>query len=235
MNPQEPTQATNAKDPILEAIEGLKAEVNQKFSEYDEKLSSQLSTVTEEVKAAQQPEPEQPKSQWQPQSWDDFVTLAREVGEAQARQVLAERDAQQQKQQEEFTIKQQQVDQNIQQQLVQLEKDGLLPKVGTEGNVDDQGVVARRELLAYAVDLGTPELTKVAKSLKAAHDAGLSFDPGTNQFIRSNPEMPGKYAPVGSSSNRSAATTQSGPTYELIHKAPNLDALIEYANRQYGA
>lgn len=229
MNPDNPTPP--AKDPILEAIEGLKNEVNEKFKAYDERLAS----LPEEVTQAVQPTPaveEQQQSQWQPKSWDDFVALAEQKGEQKAREIIEAQNEQNRKQQEEQTKAQARTGELIDKQLEDLTKEGYLPAVGDRNNSQDAGIAARRELLAYGVHLGVQDidrLPQVASSLKAHHDAGLTFDAQTNSFVRSNPSLAGKYAPVGSSSSRSSATTTNGLTYEAIHKARNLDDIVAYA------
>lgn len=221
------------KDPVLEAIEGLRKEVTDKFSAYDERLAS----LPEELTQVVQPVPpveETPQSQWQPKSWDDFVALAEQKGEQKAREILEARDAQITKQQEDQLKTQAKTGELIDKQLEDLTKEGYLPQVGDRNNTQDAGISARRELLAYGVHLGVQDVSKlpqVAASLKAHHESGLTFDAQTNSFVRSNPSLAGKYAPVGSSSSRSSATTTNGLNYDTIHKARNLDDIVAYAQQ----
>ena len=60
------------------------------------------------------------------------------------------------------------------------------------------------------------------ESIEKFHEAGISYDYKKGFIKKETPQ--GQTAPVGSSSK---TTESSGkPTYDDIHKAPSLDALI---------
>ncbi len=226
--PQPVTPAEPPKsDPVLDAIKELRESVDQRFAEYDERLTNTTEQITEAVTPVE-PEPEKPG--WKPNSWDEFPQLAESKAEEVARRILAEQADAAKKTQDDQRAAEIQTQQSIDKQLEELTKTGVLPTVTTATDPNDPGVAARQELLALCVHLGTPDIPKVAEAVQKYHEAGLSFDPTTKQFLRSNPQMPGKYVPVGSSSARGTATSNTPLSYEQLHKM-SMDQIIEAGQR----
>ena len=241
----EPQQANN-NDELLTAIKGLQASVDDRFKQietkYDEKfgavdtISQTLQQAAEQAERQRQTQQQQQQQGWQPKTWDEIPQMidtrakqiANEVTEARQKAY----DAEVRKRQEQ----EQQLDTEIDQQLEQLEKTGYLPKAQNPNDPNDPGVAARREVLAAASHLETPNLVKVAEQLTSMHQQGLEFDARTNSWARNErlAPLPGQFAPVGSSSGRTG-NTNTGPGYDVIHKAQSMDDLIAYADRHgYG-
>lgn len=231
-NAQSTTNSEGPKpDPILEAINTLRESVDQRFESFDTRLG-QYDEVNNLVRqaaeqAAANPASETPAGSWQPQKWDDFVELARKVGQEEASKIVQAREVEYTKQSQAAADQQAKINAEIDKQLSDLEKEGFLPKIQNQNNPQDPGKLAQKELLALGVFLETTNLSKVAQTLKQNHDAGYTFNVESNSWVKAR--LPGSYAPVGSSSAISGAPQSNGPNYDMIHKARNFDDLIAYA------
>lgn len=237
MNPDDAGAPVNdpKPDPILEELKALREEMSTKIAEVDTKNEERFSQFAEQIKPPEPAPAPAEQAAWQPKTWDDFPRLVEEKGAEVAQKIIDARDAEYNKQQQESQAVQERITKEIDDQLADLEKQGVLPKVENQNNPQDAGVAARRELLALGVYLETPNLVKVAEQMKTNHEAGYAFDVTTNSWTKQERQLPGQYAPVGSSSARSSAPGTSGPSYETINKARNFDDLIQYADQNgYG-
>lgn len=183
-----------------------------------------------------QPQPGQPQAPAQselmarnPQSWADVENFVNEKIQQGVQSGIQgfQNDIQTQAQQEQKA--KQEVDQALDAAVANLEQQGYLPPIANPNDSNDPGRVARRELYGVAAKLGTTDLNAVATTvLPVYHAQGKMYDPITDSLIDANPAVPGRQAPIGSST----ATTGMGPnrpTYEQIHKARSLTELRERA------
>ncbi len=95
------------------------------------------------------------------------------------------------------------INKNFDDQLVELEKAGRIPKVENPDDDKDKGVVARKELFQYGVDFESPNLVKMAN---------------LRDTIKAVPPK-GESAPVGSS----ARTTEVTPNLDYVKDIKNND------------
>jgi hypothetical protein len=227
---------------IEKMIGDLNTSVETKLGEFDTKidgLASENSALREIITQGGNTPPTPPPTEgqpgWQPKSWDDFPALV----DQKAREIIAETVQKGTEEQQRMSAEQQRVQQSIDReidnQLDGLTREKILPPINNARDPNDPGNVARKELLALGVKLETPNLDAVAREvLVPAHERGETFDPTTQTWLRSDPSLAGKYAPVGSSSSRTNSGP-TGPSYDVIRKARTMDDLIAYADQNgYG-
>lgn len=214
-----PKEDPNAK--ILETIDTLKTgleTINTRLDEFDNKLTEISVTPT----------PEQ-QEEWKPKTWDDIPKKVEETAAQVVEEKLSEKEKQEQDARKAEDAKQKQMDTFIDNQMADLEKNGVLPKIENPGDENDPGRAARRELLGFAGMLGTLDLSKASDVLKELHGAGKTYDPRANNmqgaFLRSNATPSGINAPVASS-NRPVGNAPNKPDYKTLHNA-TMDTLIK--------
>ena len=195
-------------------------------------LTDSLATITEKMQPPTEPEDtggEEPYNPSKPgYTWDavrnDWIKDAEEVVEAK----LAEKEQERQEFLEEEQRTKDTIDKDFNDQLGEIEKDGLIPPVKDENNFEDPGRVARREIFGFAASEGTLNLKRAAKTLKIMHDNGYAFDNKVGDFIKTRTSGWGRSAPVGSSSSKTMAS--KGPVdYKTIHNN-SIDRLIELSD-----
>lgn len=238
-----PEQQNN--EAVLAAINSLKAEFNQKFEEQQSTFEERLKPVEdiqqtlEQARQAQlaSQQPQQPQTGWQPKTWDEIPQMIETKAGEIARKTLEERDKAAQTAAERQTNDERELEAQIDRQLSELEKSGYLPHINNPNDYNDPGVATRRELLAAASHMGTPELDKVAGTLAEMHKNDMVFNPQTKTYDTAKgtlTPLPGKFAPVGNSSQH-APGSASGPSYDQIHNARDFDSLMALAEQQgYG-
>lgn len=205
-----------------------------KISETLNGLSESLGTINTRIDSfetqlqsiVQPPAPETPAPAWQPQTWDDIPKLveekATEITQAQLNKVEQER---QQALLEEQQSKEQ-IDKEFDTQLEALEKQGIIKPISNQNDPNDPGKADRRELFSLAAKLETLNLASAAEVLQTIHATGQTYDYQTGKFLRTNTTPAGLQVPVGSSS-QTTGTNQTGPSYDQIHKARDMDSLIK--------
>ena len=224
---KEDTPKDDASKQILDTISSLKESidsVNTRLDEFDTKISD-LSTPSSENK----------EEGWKPKTWDEIPQKAEEIATTIVDQKLSERDEQAKEAQKAEEEKQKKMDAFIDNQMADLEKNGVLPKVEDAANDDDPGRNARRELLGFAGRIGTLDLGKANEVLKVLHESGRTYDPRANNmqgdFLRSNTTPSGINAPVASS-NRPISSTGKQVDYKTLHNA-SMDTLIKSVMPDY--
>jgi len=195
---------------LKESLESIKTDLTTRLDEIEERTKP--------------PEPTPEPEKWEPKDWSDVPAKAKEIAEQVADEKLTAYQEEQKKAAQETADKQAAIDKEIDDAIVKLETDNRLPKVENPDNTDDKGRVARRELLGFAAKMETLNLDKAMEALEKFHEQGIAYDYKSTTFVKTEPAPAGQSAPVGSSSK---TTESSGkPTYDDIHKAPSLDALI---------
>lgn len=253
MNPQAPQAGAPVDNSaVLAAIEALKTdiigEVDKRFTDQGAALEERFKPVDEiqqtleqarqnQIEAQKRQQAANPQPQWVPKSWDEIPQMITAEAQRIAKEELDRRDQAAQTAANRQSNEERELEKQIDDQLTNLERGGYLPPVGNPNDYNDPGVATRRELLAAASHMGTPELDKVALTLSELHKQNIAFNPQTKTYDNvagSLTPLPGKFAPVG---NGSARTPQSGggPSYGDIHAARDFDSLIALAEqRGYG-
>lgn len=230
---------------IEKMIGDLGSSMDSKLKAVDETVSG-LATENAELRkyiegggaSAPAPGANDPKpgeAGWVPKSWDDFPTLVDQRAREIINETIKQGNETQQRMSKEQQDAQAAIDREIDNQLDSLTRDKILPEVANPRDPNDPGNMARKELLALGVKLETPNLDSVARDvLVPAHERGERFDPTSGTWLRSDPPLAGRFAPVGSSSSRTTGSP-SGPSYDVIRKARGMDDLIAYADQHgYG-
>jgi hypothetical protein len=251
MQPQNPgAPADNSA--VLAAIEALKtdivSEVDKRFVDQGAALEERFKPVDEiqqtleaarqnQIEAQRRQQAANPQPQWVPKSWDEIPAMIQTEAARIAKETIDARDQAAQTAATRQSNEERELESQIDSQLVALERGGYLPAVGNPNDYNDPGVATRRELLAAASHMGTPELDKVALTLAELHKQNIAFNPQTKTFDNvagSLTPLPGKFAPVGNGSAR-APQSGGGPSYGDIHAARDFDSLIALAEqRGYG-
>ena len=79
-----------------------------------------------------------------------------------------------------------------------------------------------------AADLGTTNLAEISNNLSNLHAQGIHYDFKSKKYLRTGGVNPGQDSPIGSSGG-SVGSDNSGPKYEIIHKAKSLSELKRLA------
>lgn len=206
LNKNTPPEEKSA-DPVVPEGNDSKEISSEEILGALQNLGSQL----EELKKPAETPTTPGDTKWVPKSWEDVDTRTMEAAE----KALQERERKFQEAQSESQKEQQQLEVEIGKRVDELEKSGRLPKMTDSKNDSDPGVVARRELFAYASRYNTMDFKTVMDDLDAAHKANQYFDYKTFKWTDKSPN-PGKDAPIGSSNHTTPAPTGS-PDYKLIH------------------
>lgn len=236
---------------VLAAIENLKKDITSEFEQrltdqqaaFDERFQpvDEMSQILREarenqIKAQQQQAP-QSQQGWQPKSWDEIPQMIDTRAQEIAKKTLEDRDRAENQRIQSQSREEQELEAQIDRQLSELERSGYLPPVSNPNDYNDPGVATRRELLAAASHMGTPELDKVAGTLAEMHKNNIAFDASTKSYVNvagTLTPLPGKFAPVGNGSQNSPSAS-SGPSYRDIHEARDLDSVMALAEqRGYG-
>lgn len=244
----QPLQGNN--DAVLSAIQSLKTDIT---SEMDKRLQEQQAAFDERLKPvdgiqqtleearrnqqeALERQQQQQQGQYAPKTWDQVrQDAANDAYERMKKEQETQR--QQEQRSRELTVQEEaELEAGIDRQLAELERGGYLPHVGNPNDYNDPGVATRRELLAAASYMGTPELDKVADTLAQMHKNNLVFDARTKTYVDATgtvTPLPGKFAPVGNSSTN-APSGWNGPSQAEIHNM-SMDELTQLAQtRGYG-
>lgn len=245
-------QQPQNNDAVLAAIQALKtdivAEVDKRFTDQGAALEERFKPVDEiqqtleaarqnQIEAERRRQAANPQPSWVPKSWDEIPAMVQTEAQRIAKETLDARDAATKAAADRQTNEERELEKQIDDQLTNLERGGYLPPVHNPNDFNDPGVATRRELLAAASFMGTPELDKVALSLSELHKQNIAFNPQTKTYENvagSLTPLPGKFAPVGNGSAR-APQSGGGPSYGDIHAARDFDSLIALAEqRGYG-
>lgn len=214
-----------------EDVEALKESVNtigESLTALNEKLSGIEEKMTSTV---DEPEPEKEPEDWKPVTWKDVDDRIEEKSETKAQAIIEEKEKQAQEDRENKEKALKVIDDDFDKQISDLEKEGLLVAVKDEDDANDPGRAQRREMFGYAATLGTLNLDKVAKALQREHERGYAFDVKSGDFIATKTGNPGKFAPVGSSSNRASSNEKAPIDYKTIHNM-SVDQLIERSMKE---
>lgn len=210
-------------DTVLEALSTMSAT-------YEEKLSA----MQEEIASLRQPaEPVAPANQnpegWIPKSWDEIPKVVEERAAEATRRVIEENDKARAEAEEMRRTAVKEFDQEIDEQVAKLEKEGKLVPIANQDDPNDPGRIQRRQLFGLASNMGTTQLDQVADTLHIAWNSGQEYDWKSKSFVQSRTKPAGFDAPVTSSSAR----TGSGRpvlTYKDIHNA-KMDQLTKLIDR----
>ena len=220
-----PKDDPNAK--VLESITSLKENldsISTRLDEFDAKIT-EMST----------PAPTNEDQPWKPKTWDEIPQKVEETAAQIVEEKLSERDKQQEEAKQVEVEKQKRMDNFIDNQMIDLEKSGILPKIENAQDDNDPGRSARRELLGFAGHIGTMDLSKASEVLKELHETGKSYDPRANNmqgaFLRSNATPSGITAPVASS-NRPVGNTANKLDYKTLHNS-SMDTIIKSVMPDY--
>lgn len=141
--------------------------------------------VTQQPVAPVVPEPQQQPTKQYDQWGAVFEDTAKQAADI-VDQKLAEREQQNQQVNSQLQQQEQQNQQYIDNTVTQLRTAGYLPPVTNQFDMNDQGKQAENELLGYAISLGSTDLIGAAKELKFRHDAGFKYDYQSKGFIQVN-------------------------------------------------
>lgn len=201
-----------------EKIKSLEESVNA--------LSETVETLTGQISEKSEPQVEE---EWKPDTWKDVESKAEEKAREVVERTLDEKQTEQENYQREEAEALKAIDKDYDQQVANMEKEGLIPPIKDRNNPNDPGMQSRRELFGFAAAHGTPLLTKVGKDLAELHKNGIyySYDPNTGdgQFIRTRTSGYGQSVPVGSSSSRTGGSGRQ-LNYQDLHRR-SMDSLIE--------
>jgi multidrug efflux pump subunit AcrA (membrane-fusion protein) len=240
---------------LATALAGLKEDLNKSFEEkltaqqtqFEEKLKpvNDIQATLEQARKNQaeaqerQRQAEAAKGQqgWKPSTWDDIPALVDKRAGEIAQKTLEARDQAIQQREQKRLDEEAELERQLDNSLIQLERSGYLPPVGNPNDYNDPGVAARRELMSAAEHMSTMELDKVADTLSELHRNNMVFDSSTKRYISAEDSLtplPGKYAPVGNSSVSAPSTSFAGPTAAEL-RGSSMDDLIALAERRgYG-
>lgn len=191
-----------------------------------ETIQTDVDEIKTPTKTEEEVEAEKPK--YQPKSWDDIPRTAKEIAE----KTYEEREAAKQAATEKAKADEEAADKKIQDeintQVEVLEKAGTLPPIKDANNENDPGRLARRELFGLASDLGSTNLTEVSNNLSNLHAQGIHYDFKSKKYLRTGGVNAGQDSPIGSSGG-SIGSDNSGPNYQMLHKAKSLSELKRLA------
>lgn len=198
-----------------------------------EQVQAIIASMTPQPQAPVPPTPAAPAQPWTPEAWADVDARIRAEAESIVNQRLT---AEQQRQQDATAAAEagrREADTYIDNQVAELEKNGYLPPVTNQADQSDPGRLARQELYAYALSLGTDNLGAVAPNLYALHQSGYFYDRGQNKLIRRGSQSQAAAAPIsGGAPVDTTPTTPTGPTMKDF-QTKSLDQLAEDAARMY--
>lgn len=243
-------QPAQNNDQLLQAIQALRtdltADIDKRFQEQQstfeerlkpvESIQETLDKARQQQEEALQRQQQQQQGAYKPQTWEQIRQDAANDAITKFRQEQEAKEAEERRTHELTAQEEAELERDIDNQLANLEKNGYLPRVGNPNDYNDPGVATRRELLAAAEYMGSPELDKVAVTLAQMHRSNMVFDPQTKTYrdaTGTTTPLPGKFAPVGNSSTNSVSSF-TGPTARELHSM-SMDELVNLAQvRGYG-
>lgn len=171
----------------------------------------QISKQLEETKAPVPPKEEEKPAGWVPKDWNEVATRAA----VEAKNVIEAKDKEKVDAERVAAENIEKLEKQVSASLAELEKTGEIPKMVDSKSDTDPGVMARKELFAFASQFNSLDFNLMLKNMKPMHDAGKYFDPKTFEWTDKSVN-PGKNAPIGSSS-KTTTPPKGGPDYKLIH------------------
>lgn len=238
-------------DQVLQAIQALRtditAEMDKRFQEQQSTLEERFKPVEEIQGTLEQARKNQEEAQerlyqqqqqqnpWQPKTWDDVIQRGSDLAYQRMEKERQDRESQEERTRQLTVQEEAEYEADLDRQLSELEKGGYLSPVGNANDFNDRGNSERRELLAAAAHMGTPDLKVVADNLSEHHKHNVFFDAETKTYKDATgtlTPLPGKYAPVGNSSGNSFSGW-SGPTQTQIHNM-SMDELVSLSEMQGG-
>jgi hypothetical protein len=232
-NPTPPAPATPPADDKPNELEELRTDVNT-LGEGLQKVTGMLEEIAEKLPsepaapaapATTDEEPPYSGPEGQPKDWKEVREKAKEDAEKATEAKLAEKEEEAKSFREAEAKTRKAMNDDFDQQVVELEKEGLITPVKDQDNADDQGRSERRELFGLSAKIGTSRLKEVAPILKALHDTGQAFDLKTGKVIRTKSSGYGKQVPVGSSTH-GGGSSKGSIDYKTLHES-SIDSLIE--------
>lgn len=207
--PEPKPESTVSPEEILGALENLGVQLQEMNTKEDT------------------PAPNEGEEGWVPKDWNEVASKMSEAAE----QALEDRSMAAQEAQQNAAKEQENLGREIEGRLETLEKSGRLPKMVDSKSDTDPGVIARRELFAYASQFNTMDFEPIMDTLETAHKAHQYFDYKTFKWTNRSPN-PGKYMPVGSSS-RTTPAVPGTPDAKFI-RGHTLDQLAAMGSERAG-
>ena len=198
---------------LQSTINSLNEKIESTLTDFDTKFDS----ITERLENIPKPDdfkiksPEEegyvPKG-WEPKDYNDFFKISEQLAEKKAQEKLDAYEEKSRKAQEEQRAMDEASNKVFDRQIADLEKSKRLPKVEDPNNLEDPGVVARKELFNLGLEYRSADLVAMAN----LRDKIKSIKPS------------GSEAPVGSS-NRTTNTSTKRPDYGELHNK-SIDELL---------
>jgi hypothetical protein len=209
---------------LLEAVNSLGADLQS--------INERISGIEEASKPVEIPlDPALDPRNAPPADWRTLRDEIEQTADAKAEAKLIAKEEEKISKQEEMKVAEKEWDNKFEQEAAQAVKDGYLPEVVNPKDHNDPGNAARRDLFGFAHFMGTTDLLKIAETVKMYNQSGKHFDVDQSKWIQSEYRVPGKFAPIGSSSNRTSTPGQ-GISYKELHNS-SLDRLLQKAKQKY--
>lgn len=168
--------------------------------------------LVETVQGLQQQAASAQGGDWKPSSFNDIDARIAERAQQIADQKIQDFQTQQQQAAQQEQLQMDEANKAIDASLANLHQIGYLPPIMNPNDPNDAGRQGERELIAYAVSLGTDNLSAVAPQLKLAHDAGYFFDHTKSTMVRRGSQTAAANAPIAGASPSVNGMTQAGPS-----------------------
>lgn len=216
----EPSALDEIKSSIGELGEGIKG--------INDRLEAVEKPTDPEPVTAPDPEDKTPSDDdWKPNKWGDIPAKSEEIANKVFDEKEKERLAREAEATKAETRKKQDTDKFIDDQLVEIEKEKIIADVVDKNDPNDPGMMDRRELFGIASKTNAGNLVETAKQMKVMHSSGMRYDVPSGKYIKTESDMSGADAPVGSPAGRSVPTGGDKPDYDEIHNARSLGELAD--------
>lgn len=228
---EEPVKEDEKPDPLAQITESL-ASINENFNSLTGRIDSMeerlIAPKTEVPKSEEEKAKMEEYSDDQPEHWSDMrreqAETARRIAREEAESLLTEREKSSQAKIDEQNKIQESINADYDAQLAKLEQEGILPAMVDSENKEDPGRLARKEVVAVAIQMKTTDLLAAGELVKEMHEVGKTFDTGAKKWLRTKTSEANQNVPVGSSS-ATGANTPAGLDWKTIQNARSLDEI----------